>query len=83
MIKGGNLKDLLADKSNELAQEMGWTLKRAEGYVDGEASQREGLGLSACYRYGMDDYSKGFRTGYYTRACSLSISNIREVLTAH
>lgn len=75
------MKDLLADKKKDLAQEMGWPLQRAEGYVDGETSQREGLSLSACYKYGMDDYSKGFRTGYYTRACSLSISNIREVLT--
>ena len=76
------MSDLLKRKRDKLVQEMGWTLKRAEGYVDGEASQREGLGLPACYKYGMDDYSKGFRTGYYTRACSLSISNIREVLTA-
>ena len=82
-IKGSNMKDLLIARSKELAQEMGWTLERAKGYVDGETSHRSGLKLSAYYKVAMDDYSKGYRTGYYTQACSLSISKIRETLTAH
>ena len=76
------MKDSLKDKRNELAEKMCWTLKRAQGYVDGEISQQNGTELSESYRYGMDEYSKGFRTGYYTQACSLSITNIREVLVA-
>ena len=77
------MKDLLTEKRNELAQEMSWTLKRAQGYVDGEISQRNGTDLSESHKYGMDEYSKGFRTGYYTQACSLSVSDIRETLSAH
>ena len=77
------MKDLLTEKRNELAQEMSWTLKRAQGYVDGEISQRNGTDLSESQKYGMDEYSKGFRTGYYTQACSLSVSDIRETLSAH
>jgi hypothetical protein len=76
------MKDFLVEKRNELAQEMSWTLKRAQGYVDGEISQRNGTDLSESCKYGMDEYSKGFRNGYYTCACSLSISDIRETLTA-
>jgi hypothetical protein len=82
MTKGGNMKDLLTEKRNELALEMCWTLKRAQGYVDGELSQRNGTELSESYKYGMDEYSKGFRTGYYTQACSLSITDIRAALSA-
>jgi hypothetical protein len=77
------MKDLLTKKRNELAQEMSWTLKRAQGYVDGEISQRNGTELSDSYKYGMDEYSKGFRTGYYTHACSLTITDIRQTLAAH
>jgi hypothetical protein len=45
-------------------------------------SQRNGTELSESYKYGMDEYSKGFRTGYYTQACSLSITDIRAALSA-
>jgi hypothetical protein len=76
------MKDLLREKRNELAEEMTWTLKRAQGYVDGEISQQNGTELSESHKYGMDEYSKGFRTGYYTQACSLSITSIRDVLAA-
>ncbi len=77
------MSDLLKEKRDELAQQMGWTLQRAEGYVDGETAQQSGQELPGCHKVAMDEYSKGFRTGYYTQACSLSISSIRETLTAH
>ena len=76
------MSDERNEKRDQLAREMGWTLKRAQGYVDGEAAQRCGLDLTAFYRVAMDEYSQGFRTGYYTQACSLSIWNIRESLVA-
>ena len=69
-------------KRDRLSQELDWSLDRAQGYVDGEACQLRGHELSANYQSGMDEYSKGFRTGYYTQACSLSILEMREVLTA-
>lgn len=64
----------------ELSEEMGWSMDRAQGYVDGGASQQSGEELSPSHRFGMDEYSKGFRTGYYTQACSLTLSSIREAL---
>ena len=63
-----------------LAQEMGWSIDRARGYVDGGASQQTGEDLASTHRFGMDEYSKGFRTGYYTQACSLTLSSIRQAL---
>jgi len=77
------MSDLQTETRDTLAQEMGWTIERAQGYIDGEASQLSGQDISAYYKVAMDEYSKGYRTGYYTRACSISISVIREALVAH
>ena len=77
------MSDLLTVKREEIAQKMGWTLLRAEGYVDGETTQQSGQELPAIRKDGMDEYSQGFRTGYYTQACALSESNDREALMAH
>ncbi|UCH47217.1 MAG: hypothetical protein JSU95_14115 [Betaproteobacteria bacterium] len=74
------MSELALTKAKELAEEMGWSLDRAQGYVDGGTSQQNGEDLATQHRFGMDDYSKGFRTGYYTQACSLSISSIRQAL---
>ncbi len=76
------MSDMLKDERDELAQEMGWTPRRAKGYVDGKTYQRSGQDMPGCHKVDMDEYSDGFRTGYYTQACSLSISSIREALTA-
>ncbi len=76
-MSGGSLV-----KVEELAGDMGWSLDRARGYVDGGSSQRSGEDLAPAHRFGMDEYSKGFRTGYYTQACSLSLSSIRQALVA-
>ena len=76
------MSDLMKEKRDELAQEMGWSLDRAQGYVDGESSERNGLEMPAFHRVAMDDYSKGFRTGYYTQACSVSVKDIREAVSA-
>jgi hypothetical protein len=81
-VQGGEMKEISRIKRDRLAQEMGWTLERAQGYVDGEASQQCGLELSPFHRVAMDEYSKGLRTGYYTQACSLSIWTIRDCLAA-
>ncbi|KPK35706.1 MAG: hypothetical protein AMJ66_00495 [Betaproteobacteria bacterium SG8_40] len=78
----GNMSNLVKEKRDELALEMGWSLERAQGYVDGETSERSGQEMPPYHKVAMDDYSKGFRTGYYTQACSLSIRDIREKLSA-
>jgi hypothetical protein len=81
MTKEGCMSELTSSKVNDLAEEMGWTVDRAQGYVDGGVSQQCGEELPSSHRHAMDEYSKGFRTGYYTQACSLSISSIRQALT--
>jgi hypothetical protein len=62
---GGIMKVL--SKVNLLAQRNGWSLARAQGFVDGEISRRRGAPPSAYARVGIDDYCLGFRAGYYER----------------
>jgi hypothetical protein len=80
--KEGNMSDSMKEKRAKIAQEIGWTPRRVQGYEDGRFYQQSGHGMPWCHEVDMDEYSKGFRTGYYAQACSLSISNIRETLRA-
>ena len=54
-------------KVNLLAQRNGWSIAYAQGFVDGEMSRRRGGAPSTYARVGIDDYSLGFRAGYYER----------------
>ncbi len=54
-------------KVNVLAERNGWSIARAQGFVDGELSRRRGGVPSTYARVGIDDYSLGFRAGYYER----------------
>jgi hypothetical protein len=54
-------------KVNVLAERNGWSVARAQGFVDGEMSRRRGGVPSTYARVGIDDYSLGFRAGYYER----------------
>ncbi|MGD2141436.1 MAG: hypothetical protein PVH25_13645 [Burkholderiales bacterium] len=65
------MKDFGNDKSKQLAEEMGWTKERAEGYIDGETCGMRGREINFQQKMGMDEYSKGFRTGYYKQTCSV------------
>jgi hypothetical protein len=38
------------------------------GYTDGQAARRSNQALSAYLRVGIDDYAKGYRAGFFTRA---------------
>lgn len=58
---------LSREKSKVLAEQYGWSLTIAEGYVDGEACRKRGRTPPAHPLVGMDDYSEGFRAGYYLR----------------
>ena len=58
---------LSREKSKVLAEQYGWTLTIAEGYVDGEACRRRGKTPPEHAMVGMDEYSEGFRAGYYLR----------------
>ena len=58
---------LTKEKTKVLAERNGWSLAHAEGYVDGEAYRRRGLTPSKHAQIGIDDYSRGFRAGFYER----------------
>jgi hypothetical protein len=58
---------LSKEKSKVLAEQHGWSLTTAEGYVDGEACRRRGKVPPAHVLVGMDEYSEGFRAGFYSR----------------
>ena len=65
------MKQVFTEKSQALVEEMGWTMRRAEGYVDGETYRRRGLEISTYHKIALDEYAQGFRTGYYKEAHSL------------
>jgi hypothetical protein len=58
---------LTKEKTKVLAEKNGWSLAHAEGYVDGEAYRRRGMTPSKHAQVGIDEYSLGFRAGYYDR----------------
>ena len=81
-IKESDMSDLLKKKKDKFAQEMAWTLERADGYVEGERYRRRGLALSAYHTVGIDEYALGFRTGYYKRDDPTSEANIQKKSSA-
>jgi hypothetical protein len=61
------MKVLSTEKSRLLADQNGWSLVHAQGYVDGETSRRLGKTPSLHVLVGIDEYSLGFRAGYFER----------------
>lgn len=55
-------------KVHLLAERNGWSMDRAQGFVDGEIARRRGTPPSTYARVGIDEYSLGFRAGYFERA---------------
>ncbi len=53
--------------SEVLAESNDWSLEKAEGFLEGEASRRRGVQPSLYYMVGLDDYCLGFRAGYFER----------------
>ena len=58
---------LSKEKSKVLAEQHGWSLTIAEGFVDGEACRKRGRTPPQHALVGMDEYSAGFRAGFYNR----------------
>ena len=52
-------------RARTIAEKRGWSLTRAEGYVEGELYRRGGLRPTAYQKVGIDDYARGFREGFY------------------
>jgi hypothetical protein len=62
----------VVSKVSVLAERNGWSVARAQGFVDGEISRRRDGKPSTYAQVGIDDYSLGFRAGYYERSTSPS-----------
>ena len=65
------MKDLSQERIKLLAAGNGWSLARAEGFIDGESFRRRGASPSKYSQIGIDDYCLGFRAGYYERDNSM------------
>jgi len=61
------VKVLSKEKFKVLAEANGWSHDHARGYVDGEACRRQRREPSKYVLVGIDEYSLGFRAGYYER----------------
>ena len=61
------MKLLSTEKSKLLAEQNRWSLAHAQGFVDGETSRRLGTTPALHTLVGIDEYSMGFRAGYFER----------------
>ena len=59
---------LSKEKSQVLSDRNGWSIDYARGFVDGEMNRRRGQSPTAYVFVGIDEYSLGFRAGYFERA---------------
>jgi len=73
---------LLKEKSRVLAEQTGWSLDRAAGYLEGEKYRSRGQELSAYLKVGIDEYARGFRAGYYKRDNPVPASNVHDIAKA-
>lgn len=55
------------DTSELIAGRNGWSLAKAEGYLHGVTLRKSGQPPSNYLQVGIDEYSRGFRAGYYER----------------
>ena len=58
------------EKSHVLADQHGWSLTIAKGYVDGETFRKQRKEPPIHAIVGIDDYSEAFRAGYFHRQLS-------------
>jgi hypothetical protein len=67
------MENASSDKVKVLAEMNGWSLARAEGFLDGESFRRRGKTPSTYAEIGIDEYCQGFRAGYYERVSLASV----------
>jgi len=75
MEEADTMKDLSEEKIKVLAEKNGWSVMRAEGFLDGETCRRLGNTPSRYVQVGIDEYSAGFRASYYERQDIASTSD--------
>jgi hypothetical protein len=72
---GSNMMGLSREKITVGAEDKGWSVARAQGYLDGETSRRRGKSPSQYALVGIDEYCLGFRAGYFERKRPSSASS--------
>ena len=68
------MRVLSEQKTKLLAEENGWSLDYANGFLKGEYSRRSRVKLSSYAMVGLDEYCLGYRAGYFERQSSVSAS---------
>lgn len=63
----GDTESLVKERSRVLAEQNGWSLIYADAYVKGEYDRRRGKSLGVYVAVALDEYSLGFRAGYFGR----------------
>jgi len=61
------MKRLSEEKLKNLTERYGWSIARAQGYVAGETSRRNGTVPTTYVLVGINDYCVGFRAGFFER----------------
>ena len=61
------MKIVSSELSNQLLEHNGWSPEYARGHLDGETFRRLDKTLPPHARVGIDQYSLGFRAGYFER----------------
>jgi hypothetical protein len=56
---------LSKEKVKVLAEQNGWPLAQAQGYVDGETARRRGKVPPKYVMIGIDEYCRGYRAGFF------------------
>ena len=79
---GGNMNVVPKEKFRALAEANGWSLDHARGYVDGETFRLRGKTPSKYCLVGIDEYSMGFRAGYYERQSRASTASLPDLPAA-
>ena len=55
------------EQSKALAEIRGWSIARAQGYIDGVIFRRHAKAPLRYAWFGIDDYAVGFQAGYFVR----------------
>ena len=61
------MNSLFREKVKVVADRKVWSLEQAKGFIDGETARRRGKAPSKLTLIGIDEYSLGFRAGYFER----------------
>ena len=63
----GSIQSLSRNKFRALAELNNWSIAYAEGYFNGKANRVLGKQPTSYAMIGIDQYSGGFRAGYFAR----------------